>query len=389
MGNSAATGMAGLKMLSEQLWRVFYRLRFYLGVTSVYRLLRYRDVRSAYYKELWQQAAHNIGAQFSPWEYGYFRIQRDGMTTFVKETVMLDDHLTLDIMGNKTLTYSLLREKGCAVPDHCSYTMRSFAKARDFMETHTGPLVVKPASGTGGGRGVTTGITNVSALRKASRLASRFNFNLLVEEHILGGSYRLLYLDGKYIDAVRRDPPVVIGDGRRTIGRLIKAENKNRLNALPVTALSPLTIDADCINTLRSQGMSPRSVPESGRSIEVKYAVNENCSSRNHSVKDQVHPDTVAQGARLARDFGVRVAGLDLICKDITVPLSPPDGYISEINTTPGIHHHYLVGEPSKAVPVAEIVLEHLFENRQGVMFLGHQLSTETIQAQGKPFGGQ
>ena len=41
-----------------------------------------------------------------------------------------------------------------------------------------------------------------------------------------------------------------------------------------------------------------------------------------------------------------------------------------EINTTPGLHHHALLADPAAGLPVAELVLEHLFAKRQGVMVL-------------------
>jgi cyanophycin synthetase len=252
--------------------------------------------------------------------------------------------------------------------------MRSFSKAEAFLERHGGPLVVKPTSGSGGGRGVTTGITSIKALKRASRLAARFDTDLLVEEQLAGDSYRLLYLDGEFIDAVRRDPPTVTGDGRHTIRQLIRIENARRLKQRPITALSPLRIDRDCINKLQSMGLSPGSKLKKGRTIVVKQTANENCALRNHSIKDQVHPEIIALGGQLVKDLGVRFAGLDLICNDITMPLSESNGIFNEVNTTPGIHHHYLVSDSAKGVPVAELVLEHMFANCYGVMVLGSRL---------------
>jgi len=151
------------------------------------------------------------------------------MTTIVSlSSVMLDDHLTLNAMGHKALTYDLLVTKGYKVPAHCIYTMTQMHKAEMFLLRQGGSVVAKPASGTGGGRGITTGITTTSQLRQASSYASRFDSTLLVEEHLTGGSYRLLYLDGRFIDAVRRDRPLVTGDGRHTIRQLVRIENQRR-----------------------------------------------------------------------------------------------------------------------------------------------------------------
>lgn len=369
-------------MLKDHLWRLFYRARFYMDAPALYQMLQFQSLRDAYYRELWQEAARNVGAECAAWRFGYHRISRDGMTTVVKQSsMMMDDHLTLGIIGNKALTYELLQDLGCRVPSFRLFRMQELHKAQEFLARQSGPVVVKPASGTGGGRGVTTGVTTPAGLAKASRLAARSGPDLLVEEQLEGDSYRLLYLDGTLIDAVRRDPPVLVGDGSRTIRDLIRIENRKRLSQRPVTALSPLTLDRDCVNRLATLGLAPGSRLEKGRVIEVKRAVNENCASRNHVVTDRVHPSTVALGRRLTTDLGIRFAGVDLLCRDISAPLDAANGCVNEINTTPGIHHHYLVSEPARATPVAELALQRLFETRQGVMRFGGRAATPIVKA--------
>lgn len=351
---------------------LYHRTHRLLDLPGLYRLHRFQGLRKAFYRELWEQAARSVGADFQDWDFGYFRISRGGSTTMVKlGSVMMDNHLMLDLMGNKPLTYALLGEKGHAVPEFRVYSMQSLHKAEAFLELHGGPVVVKPATGSGGGRGVTTGIGNRRALRKASRLAARYDGTLLVEEQIDGQSYRLLYLDSEFIDAVRRDPPTLTGDGRHSIRDLVRMENRSRLSGRPFSALSPLQIDQDCHHRLRALGLSPRSRLAAGNTIVLKRAVNENSADGNHSVRHQVHPETIARGARLVQDLGVRFAGLDVICQDIAAPLSPDNGRINEINTTPGIHHHYLIAQPAGGVRVAEILLSRLFESGRGVMRLG------------------
>lgn len=350
---------------------LYHRSKFYLDLPMVYRILQFRELRRRFYSELWQSAARNVGAEFEPWKYGYFRLRRDGLTTVVRlALVMLDDHLTLNIMGNKVLTLELMRETGFRVPDFCAYTLASLGEAQAFLARQNGPVVVKPASGTGGGRGVTTGILDPQTLRRASRLAARYSDHLLVEEQLAGASYRLLYLDGQFIDAIRRDPPTVTGDGRSTVRRLIRQETGRRLTQRPYTAMSPLRLDRDCRNKLKAQNLHPGSRPAEGEVVTVKQAINENAARENHNVKDRVHPDLIEAGAALVKSLGVRFAGLDWLCSDITQPMSRSDARCNEINTTPGIHHHYLVAEPDRATPVAELLLEHMFTTRQGVMEL-------------------
>src|SRR4051794_636534 len=217
-------------MLSEHARRAYYRLRLLCDIPAMLELLRYRDLRQRYYDGLWREAGRNVGAVYSPWEAGFGRITKGGLTVLVRlHEVMLDSHLTLELMGNKALTYVLLAERHCPIPNHLHFSIDRLGEAERFLHSLNGPAVVKPNSGTGGGNGVTTGITSVGDLKRAARLASGHDTDLLIEEQREGHSYRLLYLDGELIDAVWRDAPIVIGDGKRSIRQLIGTETIARL----------------------------------------------------------------------------------------------------------------------------------------------------------------
>ena len=332
----------------------------------------FRILRRAFYSSFWQEAAASVGASCEDWDFGYHRIARNGLSTLIHlSEVRLDDHLTLKLMGNKLVTYRLLAEQGLDVPRHVRCTPASLDPAHRLMAEIGRPLVVKPVSGTGGGQGVTTGITDAKSLRRAARLASRFNPDLIAEEQIEGASYRLLYLDGKIIDAIRRDPPRLVGDGKSTIRQLMKAETRRRLTGRPFTAMSPLRLDRDAQNYLAAHGLSPSNVPAAGEVIVVKRAVNENSAAENHVVLDEVHPATAALGARLVQNLGVRLAGLDVLCQNISQPLTRANGLIGEVNTTPGLHHHVLVSNPNNVAGVGAILLGHMFETRSGIIRAG------------------
>lgn len=356
-------------MLATALWRGWYRARFYTDVRGILRLLRYRRLRERYYRDFWQRAASGVGASLQSTPFGFLRIMRNGMSTFVRQSeVMLDDHLTLQIMGNKALTYSLLAELGVPVVDHRSFTIHSLATAQAFLAAQHGPVVVKPASGTGGGRGVTTGISSSRQLAAAARLAARFDSDILVERQLEGASFRLLYLDGELIDAIRREPPSVVGDGGRTIRDLVAAENLARESGPPWRSMNPLVIDRDCRNWLRENGLTLASVPARGERIQVKRAVNDNDFRGNVNVAADVGADIAKACGELVRALGVRLAGVDLYCHDIAGAFEPENCIVGEINTTPAFHHHDLVANPRDARPVGEIVLACMLDHGFGVM---------------------
>ena len=52
--------------LSEHLTRAWYRSHFFMNVPMVLQQLKFRDLRSEYYRELWREAASNVGRNSAP-----------------------------------------------------------------------------------------------------------------------------------------------------------------------------------------------------------------------------------------------------------------------------------------------------------------------------------
>jgi glutathione synthase/RimK-type ligase-like ATP-grasp enzyme len=68
----------------------------------------------------------------------------------------------------------------------------------------------------------------------------------------------------------------------------------------------------------------------------------------------------VRRAAAAAGAAGVRLASVEVITPDPTRALEDTGGVVLEVNGTPGLHYHYIVSDPSRAVPVAEPILERL-----------------------------
>jgi glutathione synthase/RimK-type ligase-like ATP-grasp enzyme len=58
----------------------------------------------------------------------------------------------------------------------------------------------------------------------------------------------------------------------------------------------------------------------------------------------------------------VRLAGVDVITPDPTLPLSEAGGVVLEVNAPPNFYYHY--HKRGGAYPVARHVLEHLLKTR-------------------------
>jgi cyanophycin synthetase len=338
---------------------------YLLALVNGYR--RRRDPRrrrsgkhlDAFYEQVWREAADRVGATYRPLGYNIADITRgDARVRTIENTCSIDDPVTLAIALNKLLTYRLLEEHGLPTPRHAGFTLRTIDRAVAFLESTAGDCVVKPAGGTGGGRGVTTGVRRVGELARAAAAAAIYSDELIIEGQVAGDNYRLLYLDGVLLDAFVRKHPAVVGDGRTTIAGLVRRANAERLRRKAGLAQVLLSVDLDMRRTLARQGLSLRSVPAAGRGVTLKMVVNENLGSDNTTATDRLCRSVVEDGARAAGALHVRLAGVDVITPDPGIPLSAAGGAIIEVNTTPNYYYHY--HKKDGRFPVAVHVLERL-----------------------------
>lgn len=321
-------------------------------------------LRQAFYDVYWTEIAEACGAKLVDLGSGFRKIQRGSQWTITHGgNVMLDSSVMLRLAGNKPLIYQLLSDLGVDVPDHLVGDGSDLDPALKLMMRV--PLVVKPASDTGAGAGVTTNITDERTLRRAVQYALHYGRKVLIEPFVPGRSYRLLYLDGELIDAIWRKSPGVVGDGVATLRELIQAENERRMGAAPPEALSLLRVDDEMHQTLARSDLTLSTVPAAGESVILKSVVNQNNRFENERVLGRVHPSIAQRCRDLCTSLRIELAGVDLILSDIETDWSSQDVVVNEINTTPGLHHHVLVSDGPTWTFAGQPILEHLLTRTQ------------------------
>jgi cyanophycin synthetase len=348
----------------QRMQGLFFKFRHRYYPANRQLLQQFADVYKRYYQSYWYSAARSLGARVRELGDQFLEISDGEHTTYVRgHHVMLDTHLSRCIAENKQLTYQLLAEAGYRGLPYLVYNLDDISRAVEFMESLDAMVVVKPMQGTGGGSGITANIRNRRQLRRASVWASGYDKDLLVEPQITGNSYRLLYLGGRFVDAVRRDPPCVTGDGRSTLTKLVAAENQRRAEGETVTSLSPITMDLECKYHLENAGMHLNYIPADGQSVVVKTVVNQNSSRENHR-EDMIHPDIIELGRHLVSALKLELAGVDIIAPTLAQPLQDCGGVINEVNTTPGLSYHDLVADRSGSPDVGKLVLQYIFQRQ-------------------------
>ena len=192
--------------------------------------------------------------------------------------------IAVRIASDKELTKQLLREAGVPVPQ--GETVATVEDALRVAQKLAAPVTVKPLDANQG-KGVTVACRTNGEVEQAYAHARKYGRHIIVERFIEGSDYRVLVAGGKVAAASLRRPAHVVGDGEHTVRELDLSTGGT---AEDVTDL----------------------LPESTRRLCV----------------------------RAAAKIGLDVAGVDIVCRDIAVPLPEQDGAVIGVSAAPDIRMH-------------------------------------------------
>ena len=262
------------------------------------------------------------------------------------------------ISRDKDLTKTLLQFCGVPVPE--GRVVDSPADAWEAAEEIGVPVVVKPYDGNHG-RGVFTNLVERGEVEKAYAAAINEGSGVIVERYVRGSEHRLLVVGGKLVAAARGETAAVVGDGKLTINQLIDLQINSdpRRGAAEEFPLDEIILADNpvALHEVARQGFAPDSVPPAGREVLVVRTGNHTAD-----ITDLVHPSVADTVSLAARVVGLDIAGVDLVCEDISRPLDEQRGAIVEVNAGPGLLMH-IKPASGEARPVGRAIVEHLFPN--------------------------
>jgi cyanophycin synthetase len=265
------------------------------------------------------------------------------------------------IASDKDLTKTLLANVGVPVPE--GSLVRNADDAWEEAQEIGLPVVLKPVDGNHG-RGVTLNLMNETDVKAAYAIAAEAGDSsaVLVERYIPGNEHRLLVVGSKVVAAAKGESLFVTGDGKSSVVELCNAQintdpRRGESEEHPLGLVNPH--DDEIQLDLQRQGLTPESVPPAGQKVLIQ--LNGNVAD---DVTDEVHPDVAYVAALAARMVGLDIAGIDLVCEDISRPLEEQRGAIIEVNSSPGLLAHI---KPAQGQPraVGKAIVEHLFAEEE------------------------
>jgi cyanophycin synthetase len=266
--------------------------------------------------------------------------------------------IAVETADEKTRVKTYLKRAGIPVPE--GEMVSSEKDALSVFKNLGTAVVVKPDVGNHG-NGSTINVTDPEQLKMAFHAAFAYYSDVIVEEYVKGDDFRLLVINGEFVAAAKREPAHVIGDGKSTIDDLIQTVNSDPLRGFGhEKVLTQIEVDDMTQRLLALKGLSIDSVPGKQQVVYLKATANLSQGGTATDVTDEVSPDIRFMAERVAQIIGLDCVGVDVLAKDISLPLESSDLKVVEVNAAPGFRMHL---EPTKGTPrnVAKPVVDMLF----------------------------
>jgi GNAT-family acetyltransferase (TIGR03103 family) len=292
-----------------------------------------------------------IGVKILDLEASYFSLSFAGRSIVCRESLSeLTNAIAMSRCDDKTVTTRLLAENGLRVPVQLTATDNE--KNIAFLQQYK-HIVVKPAHGEQGA-GISVDITNVDDMNAAIEDARRVSSKVLLEEYVHGEDLRVVVIDGEVVAAAVRRPPVITGDGEKSIEELIKIQSHKREQA--TLGESHIPLDSETLHCISDAGFELSSILPAGEVLVVHKTFNLHTGATIEDVTRHVHEKVREASLRAAQIIKIPVTGIDFI-----VPSVDSDEYVFiEANERPGLANH----EPQ---PTAERFIDFLFPETTGI----------------------
>ena len=298
-----------------------------------------------------EAARRGVGVGVIDAEGGFLRLRHGGRSIVTRESLSeMTSGVAVAMCDDKRVTRRVLGAAGLPIPGGTELPRAREADrdlAEAFLDQH-GRIVVKPARGEQG-EGITCNVTDRAELHEAIDLASTVAPDVLLEEHVDGDDLRVLVIDGRVVAAAVRRPPEVVGTGEHTIEELVHRLSRRRATQTDGEAEIPL--DEVTTAVVQQAGHQLGDVLPAGARLRVRDTANLHTGGTLHDVTEELHPDLVDIGVRVAATLDIPVVGVDLLVDDAA---DPGTAVVVEANERPGLANH----EPH---PTAAAFLDLLF----------------------------
>lgn len=216
-------------------------------------------------------------------------------------------------------------------------------KAFSFVKQHGFPIVLKPNLGTYS-RGSYFPISNYRELLTSLIKVKLWWPFTVIEKYLKGKNYRVVETKEGTQVVMRRYPPFVIGDGKKTIAQLIDSENEIRKQMKLLPTIHEIMKDKQIEKHLKKQKLKFESVPKAGQEVELFHRVALSPGGSLETIDPATIPvENKKLFQKILKAFDSNIFGIDVIMeKGIEFPYDQQQCIFLEVNSRPYLKmHHY------------------------------------------------
>ncbi|QIR39907.1 cyanophycin synthetase [Tolypothrix sp. PCC 7910] len=271
-----------------------------------------------------------------------------------KKTVFRSTHFNINGFGaaelakDKGSSSFFLNHFGYKVPEGKTFfdeklckqidTLRNIDDGFNYAKYLGLPVIVKPLNLSQGR--LVTKVYNKREYYQVAKKILQITPGFIVERFHVGNDYRIVVLDQEVMIAYQRIPLFIVGDGESNILELLHQKkailNQNYRKIIDFE-------DFRIAQKLKRQKLTFDSVLPQGNIVYLLDNANLSSGGDAIDVSDSIHPDFKKLAINIAKDMSLRLAGVDIITSDITMPMA--DYTIIEVNGSPGLLNYASLGE--------------------------------------------
>jgi cyanophycin synthetase len=246
--------------------------------------------------------------------------------------------VAVENVQNSFLATRMLRDAGIPVP--ISFITDNIKDLLDFKKHLAKPIVIKSPENEKS-RSIFTGLNDIASIHRAFAICQAHNKQVIVQEQIPGETYRLLVIGKKFVAATWIEKCAVIGTGKHNIIQLIEILNtKQQRTDGDKGCLTKVIPDEVLTETIGFYGYHLGSIPEKGVKVVLSPYGSPSQGAQTTDVTGIVHPLNRFLAERAAEVSGLDVAGINVICPDISKPIAHGPGVIVNVLAAPDFRMH-------------------------------------------------
>ena len=287
-------------------------------------------------------------------QFNYGNKQKRLWKGYGHATSHLSDEISMDKVQTKNLISPFIRVPPgmlCSTKEEAIHFFKTLQKEKKDKK-----VVLKPVKGNNA-QSVFTNVESETEIHRIFGILKEKGFTqVLVEEMLQGTRYRVLVVHDKIVGVLESIDEYIIGDGHSTIQELINSQlNEKIIGYSDVHIdLNPSSSHPQYLFSLQKLKKNPESI----LAQKIKLLIRSN-TKYGKDVSTLLHPQTRLQIMTAVQMIGLDIAGVDVVAKDISIPLDEQDGGVCEINSKPSWSDH--IDFPNKNISLVQELVDYHF----------------------------